>query len=448
VDRLLSLRKLLGQELDFNKLVSDPEYRAKYKEELEAAVSYGDQITTRIGGPGTVSQKPISEISEKNRLRIMDRFVRAFPTFESQQIQSAISTLIPPASKFTGRERGAEFENKRKAAQGLLASIYGLVGYASMGIVLNELLNYAIMFLLGYEDDYELFQDFDSEAASTRVVSDVAWTSMFGKYGVTKTLILQSAITGGIRLAGEFAENKEDKELANKLADSMFYSTVNKNTTIQKVAKSSGPEGKLVGAAAELIYDISDDIVKGLNEESGKPKPYKSETKLLENPRFVQNLYTLSQGVLSQGPAQEVGKLVRTSTYEQDLSRKMNEAFGGRPSDESRSSLDNTENKILRLRKRTGDEYLIPSMVSLTKNITKNGVKVKFKLNQATVYELQRLKAKFIKGEAEKLFKTNTYKNANDSEKSKLLKEIYGDWNSSNSEFIEKFYLSKGKVVR
>ena len=87
-------------------------------------------------------------------------------------------------------------------------------------------------------------------------------------------------------------------------------------------------------------------------------------------------------------------------------------------------------------------------MVSLTKNITKNGVKVKFKLNQATVYELQREKAKFIKGEAEKLFKTNTYKNANDSEKSKLLKEIYGDWNSSNTEFIEKFYFSKGKVDR
>jgi len=313
---------------------------------------------------------------------------------------------------------------------------------------LNELSNYAIMFILGYEDDYELFQDFDSEAASTRVVSDVAWTSMFGKYGVTKTLILQSAITGGIRLAGEFAENKEDKELANKLAGSMFYSTVNKNTTIQKIAKSSGPEGKLVGAAAELIYDTSDDIVKGLNEESGKPKPYKSETKLLENPRFVQNLYTLSQGVISQGTAQEIGKLVRTSTYEQDLSRKMNEAFGGRSSDESRSKLDYTEKKILRLRKRTGDRYLIPSMVSLTKNITKNGVKVKFKLNQATVYELQREKAKFIKGEAEKLFKTNTYKNANDSEKSKLLKEIYGDWNSSNSEFIEKFYFSKGKVDR
>ena len=271
---------------------------------------------------------------------------------------------------------------------------------------------------------------------------------MFGKYGVTKTLILQSAITGGIRLAGEFAENKEDKELANKIADSMFYSTVNKNTTFQKIAKSSGPEGKLVGAAAELIYDTSDDIVKGLNEESGKPKPYKGETKLLENPRFVQNLYTLSQGVISQGTAQEIGKLVRTSTYEQDLSRKMNEAFRGRPSDESRDNLDYIENKILRLIKITGDRDLIPSMVSLTKNITKNGVKVKFKLNQATVYELQREKAKFIKGEAEKLFKTNTYKNANDSEKSKLLKEIYGDWNSSNSEFIEKFYFSKGKVDR
>jgi hypothetical protein len=442
----IKFKEITGQELDFNKLVSSPEYRAKYKEELEAAVSYGDQITTRIGGPGTVSQKPINEISEKNRLRIMDRFVRAFSTFESQQIQSAISTLIPPASKFTGRERGAEFENKRKAAQGLLASIYGLVGYASIGIVLNELADYAIMFLLGYEDDDELFQDFDSEAASTRVVSDVAWTSMFGKLGVTKTLILQSAIAGGVRLAGEFAENEEDKELANKIADSMFYSTINKKTTIQKLAKSSGPEAKLVGAAAELIYDTSDDIVKGLNEESGKPKPYESETKLLENPRFVQNLYTLSQGVISQGPAQEIGKLVRTSTYEQDLSRKMNEAFRGKSSDESRSSLDYTEKKILRLRKRTGDRYLIPSMVSLTKNITKNGVTVKFKLNQGTVYELQRLKADFIKGEAEKLFKTNTYINANDSEKSKLLKEIYGDWGNSNSEFIEKFYFSKGKV--
>jgi hypothetical protein len=442
----IKFKEITGQELDFNKLVSDPEYRAKYKEELEAAVSYGDQITTRIGGPGTVSQKPISEISEKNRLRIMDRFVRAFPTFESQQIQSAISTLIPPASKFTGRERGAEFENKRKAAQGLLASIYGLVGYASMGIVLNELLNYAIMFLLGYEDDYELFQDFDSEAASTRVVSDVAWTAMFGKLGVAKTLLLQSVIVGGVRLVGEFAENEEDKEWANKIADSMFYSTANKNTTFQKIVKSSGPEGKLVGAAAELIYDTSDDIVKGLNEESGKSKPYKSETKLLENPRFVQNLYTLSQGVISQGPAQEIGKLVRTSTYEKDLSRKMNEAFRGRPSDESRDNLDYIENKILRLIKITGDRDLIPSMVSLTKNIKKNEVTVKFKLNQGTVYELQRLKADFIKYEAEKLFKTNTYINANDSEKSKLLKEIYGDWGNSNSALIEKFYMDKGKV--
>ena len=423
----IRFKEITGKELDFDKLVKDPEYKAKYKDELEASIAYGDQLATRMGGPGSMEQKSLQDI-KGGGIRDMNRFVRSFSTNENEQILSALTTLgVPTLSKTTGRnkgrQRGAEFENKRKAARGLASSIFGLGAYTSFKMALGTLILGMFGAMLNGDDWDEEFDNWDWDVFKARVLGDTVWTALFGKFGVIESLVAQSLIAYGVRQSYK-ANGKE--ELGEKIADGMFYSTVSQDDKATKEWKMLGPEGKLLGSVLETVYVLADAAEN-------------DDFDLLSSPSSKNNIYTIAKGVVNLGAAQDVGTGVRKLWYGRDENRKVRESFGkGGDS----KIVNEVEKEVLRLYKETRERSVMPSMIKdKPRKITKKGVSIDFFIHGFSVKELQRLKGDFIRRESEKLINTRDYKNVSDSKKIKLLKSIYGNW--SRSESIKS--VSKGK---
>jgi hypothetical protein len=439
----IRFKEITGKELDFDKLVKDPEYRAKYKDELEASIAYGDQLATRMGGPGSMEQKSLQDI-KGGELWDMNRFVRSFSTNENEQILSALTTLgVPTLSKITGRnkgrQRGAEFENKRKAASGLASSLFGLGAYTSFRIALGTLILGMFSALLNGDDWDEEFDNWDWDVFNARVLGDTVWTALFGKLGVIESLVMQSVIAYGVRQSYK-ANGKE--ELGDKIADGMFYSTVSQDDKATKEWKMLGPEGKLLGSVLETVYVLADAAEN-------------DDFDLLSSPSSKNNIYTIAKGVMNLGAAQDVGTGVRKMWYGRDENRKVRESFGkGGDS----KIVNEVEKEVLRLYKETGESSVIPSMIKdKPRKITEKGVSIDIFIHGFSVKELQRLKGDFIRSEVEGLIKTRDYKNVSDSNKIKLLKSVYDNWNRSESinrvsrgkyESIDDFYKHDDNILK
>ena len=152
---------------------------------------------------------------------------------------------------------------------------------------------------------------------------------------------------------------------------------------------------------------------------------------LLSDPRFKNNLFTISKGALNIPAAQDIGMGVRKVWYGRDENRKVRESFG--KSGDSKI-VNEVEKEVLRLYKETRERSVMPSMIKdKPRKITEKGVSVDVFIHGFSVKELQRLKGDFIRREAEKLINTRDYKNVSDSKKIKLLKSIYGNWRKSES---------------
>jgi len=439
----IRFKEITGKELDFDKLVKDPEYKAKYKDELEASIAYGDQLATRMGGPGSMEQKSLQDI-KGGSIWDLNRFVRSFSTNENEQILSAVTTLgVPTLSKTTGRnkgrQRGAEFENKRKAARGLASSLFGLGAYTSFRIALGTLILGMFSALLNGDDWDEEFDNWDWDVFNARVLGDTVWTALFGKFGVIESLVLQSIIAYGIRQSYK-ANGKE--ELGDKIADGMFYSTVSQDDKATKEWKMLGPEGKLLGSILETVYAFGDAY-----EEK--------DFDLLSSPSFKNNIFTIAKGVSNLGAAQDVGTGVRKMWYGRDENRKVRESFG---KNGDSKIVNEVEKEVLRLYKETRERSVMPSMIKdKPRKITEKGVSIDIFIHGFSVKELQRLKGDFIRREAEKLINTRDYKNVSDSKKIELLKSIYGNWRRSESiksvskgkyESIDDFYKNDDNILK
>jgi hypothetical protein len=439
----IRFKEITGKELDFDKLVKDPEYKAKYKDELEASIAYGDQLATRMGGPGSMEQKSLQDI-KGGSIWDLNRFVRSFSTNENEQILSAVTTLgVPTLSKTTGRnkgrQRGAEFENKRKAARGLASSLFGLGAYTSFRIALGTLILGMFSALLNGDDWDEEFDNWDWDVFNARVLGDTVWTALFGKFGVIESLVLQSIIAYGIRQSYK-ANGKE--ELGDKIADGMFYSTVSQDDKATKEWKMLGPEGKLLGSILETVYEFGDAY-----EEK--------DFDLLSSPSFKNNIFTIAKGVSNLGAAQDVGTGVRKMWYGRDENRKVRESFG---KNGDSKIVNEVEKEVLRLYKETKERSVMPSMIKdKPRKITEKGVSIDIFIHGFSVKELQRLKGDFIRREAEKLINTRDYKNVSDSKKIELLKSIYGNWRRSESiksvskgkyESIDDFYKNDDNILK
>jgi hypothetical protein len=420
----IRFKEITGEELDLDKVVNDPEYRAKYKEELDASIAYGDQLGTRMGGPGAMEQKSLQDIMGGD-IRDLNRFVRSFSTNENEQILSALTTLgVPTSNVVMGkRERGAEFENKRKAARGLASSLFGLGGYTSLRMALGTLIMGLFGAMLNGDDWEEEFDYWDWDVFKARVLGDTIWTALFGKLGIVESLTMQTLIAFGIKQAYK-ASGEEEK--GEKIADGMFYSTVDQNDKATKTFKMLGPEGKLTGSILETMY-IASDAYEDQNFD------------LLSDPRFKNNLYTISKGALNLPAAQDVGVGVRKMWYGRDENRKVNESFGR--SGDSRV-IGNPQREVLRLYKETRDRFVLPSIIKdKPRKIRKKGVSFDVFISPFSVNDLQKLKGKFITRETNKLMTTREYINSSDSGKIELLKKIYKEWNNASS--IKS--ISKGK---
>ena len=415
----IRFKEITGEELDFDKLVKDPEYRAKYKDELEASIAYGDQLATRMGGPGSMEQKSLQDI-KGGKIWDANRFVRSFSTNENEQILSAVTTLGVPTLSETigrdkGRQRGAEFENKRKAARGLASSLFGLGAYTSFRMALGTLILGMFGALLNGDDWDEEFDNWDWDVFKARVLGDSVWTALFGKFGVVQSLVMQSLIAYGVRQA---YKERGKEELGEKIADGMFYSTVSQDDKATKEWKMLGPEGKLLGSILETVYVVGD----AYEEE---------DFDLLSSPSFKNNIFTIAKGVANLGAAQDVGVGVRKRMYGRDENRKVRESFG---KNGDSKIVNEVEKEVLRLYKETRERSVMPSMIKdKPRKITEKGVSVDVFIHGFSVKELQRLKGDFIRREAEKLINTRDYKNVSDSKKIKLLKSIYGNWRRSES---------------
>jgi hypothetical protein len=439
----IRFKEITGKELDFDKLVKDPEYRAKYKDELEASIAYGDQLATRMGGPGSMEQKSLQDI-KGGELWDMNRFVRSFSTNENEQILSALTTLgVPTLSKITGRnkgrQRGAEFENKRKAASGLASSLFGLGAYTSFRIALGTLILGMFSALLNGDDWDEEFDNWDWDVFNARVLGDTVWTALFGKLGVIESLVMQSVIAYGVRQSYK-ANGKE--ELGDKIADGMFYSTVSQDDKATKEWKMLGPEGKLLGSVLETVYVLADAAEN-------------DDFDLLSSPSSKNNIYTIAKGVMNLGAAQDVGTGVRKMWYGRDENRKVRESFG---KNGDSKIVNEVEKEVLRLYKETKERSVMPSMIKdKPRKITEKGVSIDIFIHGFSVKELQRLKGDFIRREAEKLINTRDYKNVSDSKKIELLKSVYDNWNRSESiksvskgkyESIDDFYKHDDNILK
>jgi hypothetical protein len=341
----IRFKEITGKELDFDKLVNDPEYRAKYKAELDASIAYGDQIGTRMGGPGAMEQKSLQDIKGGD-IRDLNRFVRSFSTNENEQILSSLTTLgVPTSNVVMGkRERGAEFENKKKAARGLASSLFGLGAYTSLRMAVGTIIMGLFGAILNGDDWDDEFDYWDWDVFKARVLGDTIWTAMFGKFGIVESLIAQTLISYGIKQAYK-ASGKE--ELGNKIADGMFYSTIDQNDKATKTFKMLGPEGKLAGSILETMYIASD--------------AYEKENfDLLSDPRFKNNLFTISKGAMNIPSSQDIGVGVRKAWYGRDENRKVRESFGKMGDSKI---IDRSEKEVLRLYKKTRDRFVLPSII-------------------------------------------------------------------------------------
>jgi hypothetical protein len=434
----IRFKEITGKELDFDKLVNDPEYRAKYKAELDASIAYGDQIGTRMGGPGAMEQKSLQDIKGGD-IRDMNRFVRSFPTNENEQILSALTTLgVPTSNVVMGkRERGAEFENKRKALRGLASSLFGLGAYRSFQMALGTLILGLFGAILNGDDWEEEFDYWDWDVFNASVLGDIIWTSLFGKLGIVETLVIQSLTAYGVRQAYK-ASGEEEK--GEKIADGMFYSTIDQNDKATKTFKMLGPEGKLAGSILETMY-IASDAYEDQNFD------------LISDPRFKNNLFTITKGAVNIPFAQDVGVGVRKAWYGRDENRKVRESFGY--SDDSKI-IDRSEKEVLRLYKKTRDRFVLPSIIkNKPRKIRERGVSFDVFIHPFSVRDLQKLKGDFIKREMDKLMTTKKYRNSSDSGKIELLKEVYKDWNNASSiksiskgkyESVDDFYLKNASM--
>ena len=398
----LKFKEITGKNIDFDKVASDPLYRAKYKDALDLAISYGDQIGTRLSGPGAMEQRSIADIKAIGPLnQPLNRFVRSFSTNESNQIQSAVATIAPVSTKINRKERGAEFDDKKKAARGFAASMVGLAGYKLARIVGSNLM-YALASALLSDDDDELFEDWDWEEVSAMLLADAVWTSLFGKYGVLESLIVQSLIVTGMKLS---AKGTDQEERANKISDAMFYSTVDSKTPFGVAVGSLGAEGKIVSSMLELGSIISEGEF-----DTGQ---YSTRRALYANYMWFGNI----------PGQQDLGKILKKRWRDESINMKFNQAFGraSRPGQKPNSyKIRNTEERLLmKLYEKTGDRYLIPSLVSDKRTIKGD----RYFINASYQKELQAVKASYVVKQISDVKSDSKFRNSSESSQAEILKK-------------------------
>jgi len=398
----LKFKEITGKNVDFDTVASDPLYRAKYKDALDLAISYGDQIGTRLSGPGAMEQRSIADIKALGPLNMpLNRFVRSFSTNESNQIQSAVATIAPVSTKINRKERGAEFDDKKKAARGFAASMVGLAGYKLARIVGGALV-YALADALLSDDDDELFEDWDWEEVSAMLAADAIWTSIAGKYGVVESLVVQSVIVTGMKLS---AEGTDQEERTNKIADAMFYSTVDSKTPFGIAVGSLGAEGKSLAAMLELGAIIS--------EGEFDTRTYATRRALYANYMWFGNI----------PGQQDLGKILKKRWRDQSINIKFNQAFGraSRPGQKPNSyKIRNTEERLLmKLYEKTGDRYLIPSLVSDKRTIKGD----RYFINASYQKELQAVKASYVVKQISDVKSDSKFRNSSESSQAEILKK-------------------------
>jgi len=398
----LKFNEVTGNKIDFDKVVSDPLYRAKYKDALQLAIGYGDQIGTRMAGPGAIEQRSIADIKGEGLLHSpLNRFVRNFSTGENNQMQSAVATMIPASTKIMRKERGAEFENKKKAARGFAASMVGISGY-KIGRIAMNLLVYGIVDALFSDDDDELFENWDKDEVASSMLADLAWTAIAGRYGVIESVIIQSLVVSGLKIS---AKGTDKEEQANKIADAMFYTTIDNRTPLSKGIGSLGAEGKIVSSLLDLGHVVSTgefDINK-----------YSTRNALYSNYMWMGN-------ILAQ---QDLGKTLRKIWRDDSVNMKFNEAFGrasGLGSSPNVRKITNRQERLLmKLYEKSNDRYLIPSLVSDKRTIKGD----RYFINQSYQRELQKIKADYVVKQISDVSSDSRFRNSSESGKIKILKE-------------------------
>lgn len=430
----LKFKELTGTELDREKLLNDPYYRAKYKEELKKAVAYGDKLGTRIGGPGSLEQKSINDLKGEGINSPLNRYVRGFSTNENMQIISAIATLMPSTTKGLRRERGSEFKDKKAAASGLVSSIFGLTAYKTMNLAISTAIIHAIQMAFGDDDD-EFFENWDWNEYAGAIFADTIWTALAGRLGVVETIIGQSAIIFAMNQMAE-DENEEVDSEVRKFIDSMFYSAIdNPNITAKTAVGGFGAEGKILYSLINIATDFSDDLELDSN-----------------NPYVRNNMYTLLNSIVNVPASQDVGQVGRKLWFDGYANRLMNESFGRGDTDSRINSIP--EREILKLHEKTRDKKLIPSIIETTERTVKGRV---FEVSDFKLRKLQKIKGDIIKDRVKELVRTNLYRVSSDEEKAKLIKETYKGWDKDlsikkhgykdlNHFYVKNSFLKRGRA--